>query len=252
MRRTMRRLVSWRPPDQGVEPLDIGELVSPLRYDVVARAEFFRFLDAHLDLYHRDFANFSTQAREQPYFAWFERVAMARFRPWVTKDRMLLLEQYDERIRRSHTLWMSFQRTGFDPRRPVSVRRMNSETPTESGLRINRSFQVGDGCHRLALLLATDQRLLPPSLYRIERSPLRIALDNTAVLVRAPHHMDERSYARYLSLGYADREYDDLAALVHHVREHRPGSLDELRAVIATHSPTWSASLNARLENRST
>jgi hypothetical protein len=240
VRRSVRHVVSRRWTDAGAEPIDIGKLVSPLRYDVVTRVDFFRFLDANLDLYRRDFRRFSKLAREEPYFMWFERIALPRFRPQLArKDRALVLHHFDDRLRRSHALWVSFLRVGLDPRNPMTLRTPHPEARTESGLQIERRFHLGDGCHRLALLMATEERLLPPNVYRIDRRPQRVILDNTAVLVRALD-LGEVRYARFLSLHYADQQHDDLDSLVRDVRNRRPSQLNELCSVIRRHRlPAW-------------
>jgi hypothetical protein len=231
VRRAVRRPLN----DVGVDTLDIGQLISPLRYDVVLRADFFRFLDANLDLYRRNFTGFSQRAREEPYFIWFERVAVPRFRPWLAqKDRAVLLYHYDERLRRSHALWMSFLKSGFDSRHPVTLRRAHPAARTDSGLHIDRLVHPGDGCHRLALLLASGEPLLRPKRYRIDRRPLRAVLDNTNLLVRALD-LDEQPYARFLSLRYADHQHNDLHSLIRDVHARRPAALDELRSVIRQH-----------------
>lgn len=230
--RTVRRTVGWRPKRSGGDAVELGALISPLRYDVLVRAQFFRFLDERLDQYETDFPAFALAARQEPYFVWFERVAMARFRPWVAADQKLLRGSFDERVRASYVLWTAFRRTGFDPRYPVTLRTADPTARTEQGARVERDLYVGDGCHRLALLLANDERVLPPELYRVDRSPLRRLLDNTAVLMPALG-LDEQRYAEYLSMGYADEPRHDLASLCEDVQRHRPEQLTELLDLIS-------------------
>ena len=232
LRRTVRRTVGWRPKRLSDEPVDIGRLISPLRYDVFVRAQFFQFLDRHLDLYRADFRSFADAARQEPYFVWFEHVAMSRFRPWVAKDQQLLVENFDERIQRSYALWTAFRRAGLDPKYPVTLRTTEPGVRTDTGWQVSRRLHVGDGCHRVALLLASGERVLRPELYRIDRTPLRRLLDNTDVLVRALE-LDEASYARFLSLGYADEPQESLPALIEHVRERRPDELADLVHIVS-------------------
>jgi hypothetical protein len=252
VRRSVRQAVSRPWKDTGVEPIDIGRLVSPLRYDVMTRVDFFRFLDTNLDLYRRNFTRFSKLAREEPYFAWFERVALPRFRPRLArKDRALVLHHYDERLHRSHALWMSFLKVGLDPRYPVTLRRAHPGARTENGLQIDRLYHLGDGCHRLAMLLVSGERLLPPDVYRIDRRPQRVILDNTAVLVPALD-LDEERYAGFLSLHYADRQHSDLHSLSRDVRDQRPTQLNELCSVIRHHRlPEWQGADNDTPEQHS-
>ena len=236
VRRTARRAVTWRPKEAGSEPVRIRRLVSPLRYDVLVRAQFFAFLEQERRAGRLEApgAELVDAARDEPYFVWFEKVAMARFRPWVLQDPDLLHEQYAERVMRSAALWKSFQANGFDRRYPVMLRGVKGPRRTDSGAVVDRRLHVGDGGHRLALLLAGGQEELAPGMYRVDRRPATGLIDNTAVLLPALG-LSEQDYATFLSAGYAEVELDDLADLVAHVRDHDPARLGELETVLAAH-----------------
>ena len=240
LHRTGRRALTWRPKLAGAEPVNIRSLISPLRYDVLVRADFFRFLDARLaeGVQHPD--EVAILARTHPYFVWFERVAMARFRPWVLADEALLQQQFTERVASSMSLWSSFRRNGFDLSHPVTLRSASGAKTADSGAVVNRRLHVGDGGHRLALLLANGGQDLEPGMYRVDPRPIGELIDNTAVLLPAiPLSLED--YVRFITPGYAGPEAlpsvesSGLEGLLDHVRQHRPDLLDELERLLEVH-----------------
>jgi hypothetical protein len=70
----------------GTEPVPLDELISPLRYDIVVRADHFRFLDDRLDLFERDPAAYVRLATGHPYFTWYTEVALPRYRSRAGAD----------------------------------------------------------------------------------------------------------------------------------------------------------------------
>ena len=183
-RRTVRRAMTWRPKSAGRHDVDVASLISPLRYDVLVRAEFFTFLEQWGDRRPDDGDALVAAAGELPYATWFRSVAMARFRPWVLGDPVLLQQQFRERVLSALALWRSFRGRGFDPTHPVTLRWTAGPLRTDTGLMIDRRLHVGDGGHRLALLLSAGLPL-SADLYRVDRRPQRTLIDNTAVLVPA-------------------------------------------------------------------
>ena len=70
----------------------LDELVSPLRYDVVIRQEFFAFLDANVDLLE-EFGDLVLEAHAEPYYVWFRDVMIgaptrscSRAGRWTTRS----------------------------------------------------------------------------------------------------------------------------------------------------------------------
>jgi hypothetical protein len=240
LHRTGRRALTWRPKVAGVEPVNIRGLISPLRYDVVVRADFFRFLEECLTSgIHRP-EDMASAARSHPYFVWFDRVAMERFRPWVLADEDMLHQQFAERVHSSMNLWASFRQNGFDLRHPVTLRSASGARTADSGAVVDRRLHVGDGGHRLALLLASGAEALGPGMYRVDPRPLKGLIDNTAVLLPAiPLTINE--YVRFIADGYVGAEADasvetsSVEGLLDHVRQHRPGMLGELERLLDVH-----------------
>jgi hypothetical protein len=236
--RTVRRAVTWRPKQQGREPLDVAALISPLRYDVAVRAQFFDFLATR----ERDGDEAVVEAaRHQPYAVWFREVAMARFRPWVLKDAGLMAEGFRERVLASRALLRSFESRGFDARTPVTLRLTSGPTCSDTGVRIRRSVHVGDGGHRLALLLRHGLPL-EPHMYRLDPRPMPL-IDNTVRLLR-PLALPEEEYLAFLARGYGvaaatDGGHDavtDPAGLVAAVRGRDAADAAELEAVLQSHA----------------
>ena len=230
LRRTARRAVTWRPKTTGHESLAVLELVSPLRYDVLVRAQLFTLLDRLRHEERAGDADLVAAAREQPYAVWFEKVAMARFRPWVLQDRALFEDQFAERVLRSAALWESFREKGFDARHPVTLRAAGGPLPTDSGVVVDRPLHVADGGHRLALLVAAGLDLTP-GMYRIDHRPIARLIDNTATLI-GPLGLDEAEHVRFVARGYGADGVEDAEALLSHVRSHAPERLAEVTAVL--------------------
>lgn len=240
LHRTGRRALTWRPKVAGVEPVNIRSLISPLRYDVVVRADFFRFLEELLSRGVQRPDEVASAAREHPYFVWFEKVAMQRFRPWVLADEDMLLQQFTERVHSSMNLWSSFRQHGFDIRHPVTLRSAPGPMSADSGAVVNRRLHVGDGGHRLALLLAGGAEDLGPDVYRVDPRPMGELIDNTAVLLPAIP-LTVADYVQFIAHGYASPcsytsfNTSGVDGLLEHVRQHRPGMLGELEGVLEAH-----------------
>ncbi len=238
IQRTARRGVTWRPKLAGREEMDIHALISPLRYDVLVRAEFYDFLEAHEEL-PRD--QLLEAAREEPYRVWYEFVALRRFRPWALTEETVFESHFDERVLRSLAMLRSFRATGFDVRRPVTLRLVRGKAVTERGVQVAQRIHVGDGGHRLALLLRAGG-VLHPKEYRVDRRAHPAVIDNTAILA-SQLHLQESTYARFISREYADRTFDTVAELQLHVAQENAGRLVELQQILESHGRT--ARLNA-------
>ncbi|HET7475012.1 MAG TPA: hypothetical protein VFJ97_03195 [Dermatophilaceae bacterium] len=230
LQRTARRGLTWRPKWLGSEELSIEALISPLRYDVSVRADFFRFLQAHADLSRPQLLE---AARQQPYRVWFQHVAMRRFRPWTLRDANVLEGQFDERVLRSVQMARSFRDRGFDARRPITLRYVRGEAVTDSGVRVTSRLHVGDGGHRLALLLC-DGGTLAPGQFRVDPRAMPAVIDNTAILAPVLN-LSEGTYARFVSAGYSDERFDTVADLLNHLAEHDPNRVSELELILRAH-----------------
>jgi len=220
--------VTWRPKRRGEGPIDIDELISPLRYDVRVRAQFFEFLSGRPS--GESDEQLVEAACAEPYMVWFREVAMARFRPWVLADPEALRSGYAERVLASRDLLESFRTRGFDARTPVTLRVSSGVQVTDSGAQVSRTVHVGDGGHRLALLLQSGSPL-QPHMYRLDPRPVPL-IDNTARLV-GPLELNDEAYCRFVAAGYT--------------RQHCP-DLRTLREVVAAEDPVAAAELDSVLQ----
>jgi hypothetical protein len=231
-KRTLRRAVTWKPKQEGTESLDIAALISPLRYDVLVRAQFFGFLAGRPAGESDD--DLVAAAWGEPYAVWFREVAMRRFRPWVLEDQRQLQANFRERVLASAALRRSFLERGFDSRAQVTLRVSKGEQRSESGARVVRTLHVGDGGHRLAMLLQSGSELLP-GMYRLDPRPIPL-IDNTAVLLPSLQ-ISEDDYLKFIAPGYTTRPCRDLAELREAVKEQgEPARLTELDSIIEAHA----------------
>lgn len=229
--RTVRRVLTWQPKAEGRSALPIRCLVSPFRYDVAVRAQLFALVEAHPQASTDELVDL---ARAHPYAVWFEHVAMPRFRPWVLRDAEVYRDTFVERVTSARALARSVATSGFDPRHPVVLRSTVGRTTTDAGSPVARTLHVGDGGHRLALLLQ-DSGVLVPGQYRTDprRRPV---IDNTVVLLR---HLSLglAAYLDFLAPGYTSGAVRDADELVERVAGERPELLAELEGVLALHLP---------------
>ena len=241
----IRRLLERRTYLPGAEPVALDELASPLRYDIVVRADHFRFLDQHLQLLDRDLEAYLRLAVEHPYFTWYTKVALPRFRPRAHRDEQRSLEAFRRRVVGAAELWRSFKAVGFDPRHPVTLRVASPGAATPTGKVVRRRFHASDGCHRLAMLMAVDQETLPPGWYRVRTDPLRSLTDNTNTLI-GPLALGREDYYRFLAKGYGMAMATGRDAILHHVRTHAADRLAELEQVLAVDERELDAVAGAR------
>lgn len=229
IRRRLRRAVTWRPRHAGTETVDIAALVAPMRLDVLVRARFLDWLEPRLDT---DPVALAREAAGEPYAAWFRHVEVARFRPHLATDPAAYDVVFADRVQRTAVLLRSYLERGFDAAHPVTLRSTSRPRPADSGLLVDKTLHVGDGGHRLALLLR-DGRPLLPEMYVVDPRPMPV-LDNTTLLV-ARLEVPSDEYAAFLAPRYAGRPVSSLAELEAVVAAERPELVAELGAVTRAH-----------------
>lgn len=233
LRSTSVRHYQFERPHRDVP---IATLVSPLRYDVLIRAEFFRFCQQHQELYSRDPDRFIEQAFDHRYHLWFCAVFCRRFKPDLLADERRRREAFAVRVKRSMILYQSFARDGFDNRYPITLRAGSTVEATTSGKVVIRPYYAGDGCHRLALLVASGQRHVPAAACRVKIFSVYQPLDNTHMLLSSLR-LDPARYYSFIAEGYGAPPAVDRASLLAWVRQYRPGSLQEVEHVTAIDEP---------------
>ena len=191
----IQRGVSRRPASGHTFPID--ELISPLRLDVLVRASFFTFIRRHRELIAQDWDRFIWLARQEPYHVWFNEIVL----PEVNHDRREGDPFFQARVRSAISLLESWEEHGFETGRPIQLWKTKRSRPTSSGKLVRREYFLGDGCHRLALLmldnvteLGGDQVQVVP---RLRFSPR----DNTSALL-SKLRMSEAAYLAFLARSY--------------------------------------------------
>ena len=215
----------------GSEPISINSLMSPLRYDIVIRIDYFKFLEANFHLFQHDFQQYTVEAMQHPYFTWFTEIVCRRFFPSLFNNKENLIFAFKNRLRKSTELYLRFQKMGFDSQNPITLHSGEVILPTSTGKRINMRYYAGDGCHRIALLKLAGYEYLPDETYRIRCFCKLSPIDNTYLLIR-PLSIDRRNYFRFLSCGYSDKSFKSKELLVEHVRNNDPMKLNELKSII--------------------
>jgi hypothetical protein len=230
--RELGRRVSprYRP---GREPLSIDELISPLRYDVLVRRQFFEFLEEHRALHDRDLDEFVEAARSTDYHRWFVSVAVHAI-GIADLPPAELEEAFRRRICRSVVLADSVARQGFMAKPPLTIRASAGER-TATGKQLGARHYPLDGCHRLALLRQLGRTELRPGEYRVtdQGGPL---LDNTARLIPALGLAGDRYYP-FVASGYTDKLVLDRDDLIAAIEVAAPDELAEVRSILAADEP---------------
>jgi hypothetical protein len=233
VRRTVRRAATWRPKTRPEQPIDIRQLISPLRYDVLVRAQFFDLVGEIGEDAYEDLDLVLEAAQGSPYHIWWEQVAIPRFFPWVGKDPAQLAASFRERVADSVRLHRSFRARGFDPAHPIVLRGTKTALSSDTGLEIQARLHVGDGGHRTALLLSAGL-LLEPAMCLVDWRPRPYLIDNTAILVPALG-IDRDDYVRFLAAGYGAPATGDLGELLADLRGRDRVAAAEVAAVAARH-----------------
>jgi hypothetical protein len=243
MRRALRS-IRVRSPSldrAGQKPVRIDDLISPLRYDILVREQFFNFLAQHDASNQRNLVELTELSTKEPYFEWFRSVMVPNILPAIAGHADQIREAFGERVRSAVELHRSFHLSGYDRRRPIILRTGRVLEPSVTGKRLARSIHAGDGCHRLALLRSTGVTVLEPEMYRLDTARRLVPRDNTLPLLEALE-LDPRDYFLFLSLSYAPgRNLCDKRALLEHVRVHDADKLTEVHQIIAIDEPLLTA-----------
>lgn len=173
-------------------PVDINALIVPLRYDVVVRARFFDFLAEHSELAGPALVE---AAASTAYADWFEHVECARYFPELRDDRQRREQRFAARVVGAVRLLESFENGGFAAGNPVTLITAPVGSVSDSGAPALDRLHIGDGCHRLALLLRQGATL-EPWMYKV-RPSLGTLVDNTTVLLGC-RSLTEADYVAFL------------------------------------------------------
>ncbi|WP_372728610.1 flippase [Nocardioides sp.] len=197
----------------GAADLDLDQLISPFRYDVLARLELFELIASHRHLLDRDLPALVALARRTAYGVWFDAVLVEVLGLQQAGERERD-RAFDQTVRRSVQLFRSVEKHGFHAHHPVSVAFVPAGVPV-AGRRLAEDRWVPvDGCHRLALIYLSGRRQLESHEYVID--PLEECRYHTARLART-QRLDRVAFLQFLARGLVDPE-----------RRHRVGSWPDL------------------------
>ena len=218
----------------GTVPVQIDDLISPLRYDILIRQ---RFLDRIAGIDGEDELRAVVATPEgRAYAVWFHSIVLPRFAPELLAD-AAAEEAFADRVRSAQGLVESFAASGYDRDQPVVLQSGHRIVATATGKRLERRLFAGDGCHRLALLRRSGATVLEPGSYRVEISPRLAPIDNTHALIRALG-LKPDTYFGFLGLAYAPRSgAGGEAELREHAAVERPERLAELEQILRIDLP---------------
>ena len=210
-------------------------LICPLRYDIHVRVEFVRLLRDEWSLFQSDRPAFLERPAARAYRTWHDEVLATR-RAALREQRRDIHENFVARVDRTARLWESFRDVGFDADQPIELRSGRVlQLPNQKV--VNTRIFAGDGCHRLACLIAAGQETLLPDQYYLRTKPRFAPRDNTALLL-APLALDMAAYLAFLSPLYADgAAVASVADLRSALSADRPDLAAELESVLAYDLP---------------
>ena len=176
--------------------IDIWPLVYPLRYDILVRGSFFRLYKNNRTLYQTNTYRFTELARQHSYYIWFTQVMVPRFAPKLTGNDEGIRSAYSDRLTCAAKLYDSIEKHGFDPASPIITKTGETILPTTTGITTGARYYMGDGCHRLACLLALGYEKIPCDWARVKCFRYYQPLDNTSLL-RPFMNIDWESAQKY-------------------------------------------------------
>lgn len=208
-RRWLRAAAGGNPYriERGGEAVRIGDVVSPLRYDVMIRVRHFQLHAKRRELFASDFDQYERLVRAEPYFVWFKRAWVPSWGRWLLDDPEAFEAAWRERLRASAALFESFTTSGFDQAHAVELHAGRRVRETDTGKRVTRVLYSGDGNHRLALLLASGKDTLRPGEYRVKRYRSLVPTDSTGFLLRETGAAWSE-YRSFIELGYPSAQLE--------------------------------------------
>ncbi len=175
---------SWMNPDDVTTVIQTRPLLFPLRYDIELRRSFFELLCEHRSVSGSTESSLESAARGGPYYQWFEHVLVPRNAPHMINNPQMMNGLFSRRVAENVALFDSIRTRGFDTSQPITPYAGIQVGPSTEGRSINQDFYAGDGCHRLACLMALGYDELPSEFVRPKQFRRLNPLDNTLVLAK--------------------------------------------------------------------
>jgi len=234
MRRRMQALLRgsgrWLDSSRNVEDISIGELIGPLRYDVLALRDVLRFYVDHQEQADADFTWFVGEVRRLRFYDW--KFASHSIRePETTQSAAVFDPVFAAEVRQVLEVWEAL-RGGFDPRQPIEVRVTDRLLPSASGKRLRARYVLGDGSHRLACLMVRGFTVLPRDHYRLRWFRAWQPFDATGILTRQGL-LSEAEYCGFLSEVLGAPPLQTRAEVIAFLAAAYPERVAEIREVMA-------------------
>lgn len=234
---SLRAAVRRRGFEKRISGLEIGkqvriyDIVCPLRYDILVRAEFIEFLANNDGLLATAREAILESPAARAYEVWFREVAILRFSPEIYHDGNQVRQRFAIRVEKTKRLWESISLNGFDSAHQIKLRSGKSILEV-NGKSVSGPFFAGDGCHRIACLLVMGKKYLEPKEYEVALWPKFQPLDNTALLIdKLPITVSD--YLTFISRGYCEGQTLATAnEAVAYLEKHDPDRLTELKSIL--------------------
>lgn len=216
----------------GVDRVRIDHLMSPLRYDISVRSDYFEFFVERERLFETSFDAYLEEARRHAYYVWFTQIHCGRLHPRHLRDPSTLEAAFARRVQESASLYKRVLTQGLDAHHRIVLHSGDEIEATDSGKWVDRAVYMGDGCHRVALLRMAGHEWLEPWMYLVRRHKTYRPIDNTSALLESLS-ISPREYFEFLSIGYGTSPHPDKGGLVGDVLERQPERFNELLGVIS-------------------
>ena len=213
------------------EQIRIYDLVCPLRYDILIRANFISLIAHSQDVSIDNLDYLLRYPAARAYETWLREIEVRRFFPEKYHEDNLFRKHLIKRIRNLKRLWESIQKRGFDYSSPIKL--VSGEEILEvNGKVLQSSIFAGDGCHRTACLLVLGNDVLEPKEYEIRLRAKLQPLDNTSILLqKLPISMSE--YLSFISRGYCNGQaVNSIEGVLAYVEKNKPDRIAELKSVL--------------------
>lgn len=229
----------WLEPPELEKGINIASFVSPLRYDVQVRRDFFSFYATHRELYTADFNAFVDLVRQTSYYTWFEKSELIRCMPYLKGNSEGIWTLFLDRVHRAVALYENVMERGFTHQYPIILKTAERLLPPTTdrlgpptGKIVSGKYFLADGCHRLGLLMSMGYTVLLPGYFRVQCFREFSPFDSTSLLA---HSMliEPSAYFAFLSSRYCyPFVFDQKADFLRYIKECKPDYLNEVLSII--------------------
>ena len=149
----------------GTEPIPVDRLISPHRYDILARKAVFDLAAEHPDIL--DTEEFFELASQSLYGVWFHKIVV----PGLGLAGAPEQEQatlFRQAVSRATHLFASFEANGFNTQHPITVTKVPAGAEFAGRSLAEDRWLPVDGNHRLALLVRSGQSHIETDQYVID------------------------------------------------------------------------------------